>query len=212
MLVVTDESLNNLNAIKEDFKGVPRVKFSVLDVSGSLAEQGFENQQFDLIIATHAISTGNDIQASLRTLHQLLRPNGRLILRVPRPGLLWAKFALGTQPDWWSHAEDMSRIEEPFLSTEKWNGTLSAAGFFQISHFPPNSEQCTNNVLVAHPLALKTPSKRVTLLMSNGNFSSEPSLVQSGLEGRGYTTEGGRKNLLLSQRRQWQHQDHQLRV
>ncbi|EFQ95146.1 hypothetical protein PTT_06931 [Pyrenophora teres f. teres 0-1] len=211
-LVVTDESLNNLNAIKEDFKGVPRVKFSVLDVSGSLAEQGFENQQFDLIIATHAISTGNDIQASLRTLHQLLRPNGRLILRVPRPGLLWAKFALGTQPDWWSHAEDMSRIEEPFLSTEKWNGTLSAAGFFQISHFPPNSEQCTNNVLVAHPLALKTPSKRVTLLMSNGNFSSEPSLVQSGLEGRGYTTEGGRKNLLLSQRRQWQHQDHQLRV
>ncbi|KAL7770261.1 hypothetical protein CFE70_000194 [Pyrenophora teres f. teres 0-1] len=120
-LVVTDESLNNLNAIKEDFKGVPRVKFSVLDVSGSLAEQGFENQQFDLIIATHAISTGNDIQASLRTLHQLLRPNGRLILRVPRPGLLWAKFALGTQPDWWSHAEDMSRIEEPFLSTEKWN-------------------------------------------------------------------------------------------
>ncbi|CAA9956595.1 Methyltransf 12 multi-domain protein [Pyrenophora teres f. maculata] len=131
-LVVTDASLNNLNAMKEDFKGVPRVKFSVIDVGGSLAEQGFESQQFNLIIA---ISTDNDIQASLKTLHQLLRPNGRLILQEPRPGLLWAKFSLGTQPDWWSHVENLSRIEEPFSARRSGMVRYQPLAFFKLAIF-----------------------------------------------------------------------------
>lgn len=184
-LVVADASFSKVNAIKQGLKGVPNAKFSVLDVSRNLTEQGFEYQQFDLIIATNVINTGNDIQASLKNLRQLLRPNGRLLLQEPRPGLLWAKFALGTQPGWWSDVEDLSRAAEPFMSAEEWQKALAAAGFSDVERVKSSSEHYTNSVLLARPQAPKAPIKRVTLLVSDRSASG-PSLISSELEARGY--------------------------
>lgn len=171
--------------IKEDFKGISNAKFSVLDVSSNLAEQGFEDQQFDLIVATHAINTGNDIHGRLRNLRELLSLNGRLLLQEPRPGLLWAKFALGTLPDWWSHAEDLNRNDGPFMSAEKWQDALATTGFSNIEYVEQSTERWTNHVLIARSQALQVPVKRVTLLESQGN-ESKASLIVSELGTRGY--------------------------
>jgi acyl transferase domain-containing protein/NADPH:quinone reductase-like Zn-dependent oxidoreductase len=183
--VVANATSQNINKTKEDLKGIPNTEFAVLDVSRSLEEQNFEGRHFDLIIAADVINTGNNIQASLENLHQLLSPTGRLILREPRPGLLWVKFILGTLPGWWSHAEDLGRTDEPFISAGKWRDALSAAGFADIDHVKPASEQWTSSVVIARPQAPKTPSKRITLLLSNDK-ASEPSLIVSELQNRGY--------------------------
>lgn len=183
--IVTDPSSNKINAVKESTKGIANAKFSVLDISGDLAEQGFEEQEFDLIIATNVVSSSNNIHSSLKNIRQLLRPTGRLLLQEPRPGLLWAKFTLGTLPSWWSHAEDLGRIDEPFIGTEEWHKALTAAGFAHVDHVEPISGQSVNNIIVARPYALKLPAKRVTLLMSD-KLVHETHMVSSELEARGY--------------------------
>lgn len=185
-LVVTDASFSKVNLIKESLKGVANTKVSVLDVSGNLAEQGFEDQQFDLIIATNIINMTNDIQTSLKNIRQLLRPNGRLLLQEPRPGLLWAKFVLGASPRWWSHNEDQERKTEPFVNPDEWQRVLQAAGFSSIEHVKPTSEQWTSTTLIARPQPYKLPAKRVTLLVRSTN-TPELTLILSELEAQRYT-------------------------
>ncbi|KAE9363949.1 hypothetical protein N431DRAFT_474945 [Stipitochalara longipes BDJ] len=182
--VVSDASSGLLNTAKERLKGVPNVEFTVLDVSGNLADQGFEGRQFDLILAANVISSSTNVQESLRNLHGLLSPNGRLLLEEPRPGFSWAKFALGTMRGWWSHAEDLNRVNEPFLSLERWQDELKAAGFTDVAHVKPDSEHWLNNVLVAKPQQPKAPAKRVTLLCDGEK--AELSLVTRELKSRGY--------------------------
>ena len=182
--VVADASSGLVSTAQERLKGVPNMEFTVLDVSGSMADQTLEGRQFDLILAADVISTCTNIQESLRNIHGLLSPRGRLILEEPRPGLSWAKFALGTLLRWWSHAEDLNRVDEPFIGPERWQDELAAAGFADVNHVKPDSEHWTNNVLVARPRHPKTPTKRVTLLCDG--TKAEPNLIINELEGRGY--------------------------
>jgi NADPH:quinone reductase-like Zn-dependent oxidoreductase/NAD(P)-dependent dehydrogenase (short-subunit alcohol dehydrogenase family) len=142
-------------------------------------------QRFDLIIASNVLSTVNDIQACLKNLHRLLRRNGRLLLEEPHPGLLWAKFVLGTLPQWWRHADDTSRKDDPFIDKTRLRDLLQSAGFPQIDHVEPSSCQQSSSVLVARPHAAKVPVERVTLLVRDCNVT-EPSHIFSELESQGY--------------------------
>ncbi|CAA9966684.1 Beta-ketoacyl synthase [Pyrenophora teres f. maculata] len=184
-LLVTNASTDNVSMIKERLRDVPNSQFALLDVTGDLAEQGFEDGQFDLIIATN-ININTDIKAMLQNIRQMLRPDGRLLLQAPRLGHSWADFILGIRPHWWSPATDMSCPPKPFLSTEEWQSSLATAGFSDIEHIKPISENWTNSVLIARPQAHDTPSKRVTLLVSNAS-APEANHISSELEAMGYT-------------------------
>lgn len=185
--IVADASSGLLNSAKERLKDAANTEFAVLDVSADLAGQGFENRKFDLIIAANVISDSDNVQESLKNLRELLTPHGRLLLEEPRPGLSWAKFALGTLPSWWSHEEDLGRADEVFLSSQRWQEQLTAAGFGEIRHINPGHEDWTNNILVARPHTRKPsgPAKRVTLL-SESSADAASSLIVQELEGRGY--------------------------
>ncbi|PTB42734.1 hypothetical protein M441DRAFT_166252 [Trichoderma asperellum CBS 433.97] len=182
--VVVDASSGLVNAAREGLKGVPNLEFITLDVSRDLAEQGFEDRQFDVIVAANIASTGNILQDSLRNLYRLLRPHGKLILEESRPGLSWAKFVLGLLPRWWAHASDMDRVGEPFIGPERWQDELAGAGFAVVDHIKPDSEHWTNSVLIATPQHLNTPDKHITLLSLTD--MTQPSLIVQELENRGY--------------------------
>ncbi|KAJ5496618.1 hypothetical protein N7463_008605 [Penicillium fimorum] len=182
--VVADASSGLLNAAKEQLKGFANMEFTVLDVGSSLADQGLDGRQFDLIIATNMINTCTNIQESLQNLHVLLNPGGRLLLQEPRPGLSWAKFILALLPGWWSHAEDLNRVDEPFIGLEKWKNELAAAGFANVDHVRPDSEHWTNNTIIAKPELPKTPTKRITLLCDDSD--TEANLIIDELKARGY--------------------------
>ena len=128
--VVTDSSLERLESAKERFQDRDKIFFSLLDVGKSPAEQGFEHGTFDLIVSSHALHTSRSTSDSLRNLHSLLRPGGRLYLQEPVLPLKWQslKFALGLLPEWWI-GEDDSRRETPFISVEAWGKELTNAGF-----------------------------------------------------------------------------------
>ncbi|KAH8728017.1 hypothetical protein GQ44DRAFT_757464 [Phaeosphaeriaceae sp. PMI808] len=182
--VVTDATSGLVGAAKEKLKGVPNMEFTVLDISQSISEHELEGRQFDLIIAANVLNTSTDLQTSLRNLYGLLSPSGRLILEEPRPGLPWAKFALGTMPGWWSHDQDLSRADEPFLDLQRWQKELATAGFARVDHIESSSALSTSNVLVARPQPLKATSNHITVL-TNGE-QTKTSLIAKELEGRGY--------------------------
>ena len=183
--VVTDASSGLVSMAQERLKGIPNMEFSVLDVGGSMVDQTLDGRQFDLIVAANVISKCTNVQESLQNLHRLLSPHGRLILEEPRPGLSWAKFALGTLPSWWSHGENLNRVDEPFIGPERWQDVLTAAGFADVNHVKPDSEHWTNNVFLARSRHPKMPIKRVTLLCDA--TKDEPSIIGNELKNRGYT-------------------------
>ncbi|KAF2713296.1 hypothetical protein K504DRAFT_398387 [Pleomassaria siparia CBS 279.74] len=182
--VVADASSGLVNTAKEGLKGVSNLEFTTLDVRRDLADQGFEDRRFDLIIAAFVVSKSETLQKSLRNLHLLLSPGGKLILKEPRPGLTWAKFVLGTMPYWWSKSIDLDRTDEPFVGPERWQDELAGAGFAVVDHVQSKSTHWTNSVLIAEPQHLKAQPKRITLLGLNN--TTEPSLVVQELEARGY--------------------------
>lgn len=182
--VVADASSGMLNTRQENLKGLRNMEFTMLDVGRSLEEQGFEDRRFDLIIATNVVSTSYNVQRTLTNLHRLLHPDGKLLLEEPRPGLLCTKFALGTLPAWWSHAEDLDRIDEPFIDAKKWHSALVSAGFADIEEVEQTFKHAINNVLVARAQAAKMPTQRITLLCNDGG--SDPRLIVEELESRGY--------------------------
>jgi acyl transferase domain-containing protein/NADPH:quinone reductase-like Zn-dependent oxidoreductase len=185
-IVIASGSASSSNTIIDKCKMAPNASISVLDVNNDLAEQGFENQQFDLIIARNVLSASEDIPRSLQNVHRLLRPNGMLLLQEPRPGLLWANLISGTLSHPWSNAEDLDRISEPFISAEAWQEALLSAGFSGIDYVKSTSEHWPNHILTARPRAAETPSKKLTVLAHSAKFAETHCIVTE-LMNRGYT-------------------------
>ncbi|KAK2816785.1 putative PKS/NRPS-like protein biosynthetic cluster [Arthroderma sp. PD_2] len=180
---LTDMSSGMVSTAKERLKGVPNMEFATLDVSKGMAEQGFENRQFDLIIAAGIIHTTPSVQQSLRNIYRLLSPSGRLLLHEPQPNLLWAKFVLGTLPSWWCYGND-GRADGPFMSPKRWQQELEAAGFADVDHVSSESEPGVNFSIIAKPQRLRMPVKRITLLCESKE--SQPGFIIQELEARGY--------------------------
>ena len=172
-----------LSMTQERLKDVPKIAFSVLDVSEAPADPTMQGRQFDLIVASNVINKCTNVQDSLRNLHKLLSPNGRLVLVEPQPGLIWSKFALGTLPGWWSYAGNLDRFDEPFLGPERWQQELRSAGFADVNCVKSDLEHWTNVFIEARPRHPAMLTKRITLL--SGVTKTEPSIIAE-LERRGH--------------------------
>ncbi|KAF5025548.1 hypothetical protein F66182_2356 [Fusarium sp. NRRL 66182] len=187
LYVFSDTSAGRVGAAKERFKGIPNMEFTALDINKDFESQGFQEGDFDLIIASGVLHRATKINDSLVNLRKLLRPSGRLLFQEPRPGVTWLQYVLGTLPGWWSGVEE-SRADEPFLSAGRWEEELKAAGFEgldgQVQDAPePHS---LNNIMVAKPQRKVTQSKLVTILHDAASEKTSNPLVRE-LEARGYT-------------------------
>ncbi|KAF5551122.1 polyketide synthase [Fusarium phyllophilum] len=162
-------------------KLVPDIEFTTLDLSQSLADQGFDDRQFDLIIASGAVSSARDAEKSLESLRNLLSPAGRLLLQEPRPDSLWVKFILGTTQRWWSHED--GRIEGPIVDSETLQRLLETSNFANVEQLSLAPWAAT--VVVARREPKITSNKRITLLCHGGG----PSELTRELEAQGYAVD-----------------------
>lgn len=104
------------------------MEYATLDINEDPSEQGFENHQYDLIIAINAIHATRSISASLRNIKKLLHPAGHLLLQELCPTSKWINFIFGAHPWWWCGLED-DRLNEPYVDTRRWQKELVAAGY-----------------------------------------------------------------------------------
>ncbi|KAF4438150.1 putative polyketide synthase [Fusarium austroafricanum] len=170
----TDKSSGLVNTAAERFKGLANMEFATLDVSQDLAESGFEDKQFDLIIAAGVVHETPSVRESLKNIRKLLAPEGHLLLQEPKPHLPWVKFVLGTLSSWWSHDQD-GRAEEPSMSTLRWSEELAASGFDAVEHIACDSETSISTLIVARALraqSTRAAAKRVSVLC-NGYITND---------------------------------------
>lgn len=105
--------------------------YKVLDIESSPAEQDFEKNSFDLVLATHVLHATRSISQAVQHCRQLLRPGGYLILvQLTSPTTLRIPFIFSAFPGWWLGREDAdARKQCPTLTEAEWDVVLRDNSF-----------------------------------------------------------------------------------
>ncbi|KAL8721903.1 MAG: hypothetical protein Q9225_001499 [Loekoesia sp. 1 TL-2023] len=182
----TDTSSAPLADAKKRFQELPNIEYRVLDISKDPTEQGFENSEYDLIVATNAIHATESLSKSLANVRKLLAPNGRLLLQELHTKSKWVNCIFGLLEDWWLGEQD-GRSDEPYVEPARWQSELQRAGFTApVTVLDSEEPHQLNAVMLANPSVNcpKPMNKAVTILSDNGVKSTE-ALFQR-LQSRGY--------------------------
>ncbi|KAF3480301.1 polyketide synthase [Arthroderma uncinatum] len=160
----TDISSAFFVSAKDHFKDYRNIEYRVLDISQDPAEQGFEDDKFDLIIATNVLHATRSLNETLRNVHHLLGPGGRLLLHELDSASKWPNFIFGTLPGWWYGGPD-GRPDEPYITPTRWESELRDAGFNGLDAVVLDAEEGyqLNATMVASPQAER---KRVNMTIS----------------------------------------------
>ncbi|KAI0571333.1 Polyketide synthase [Pyrenophora tritici-repentis] len=124
----TDVSSGFMAAAKERFSSHAAIEYAVLDVTKDPAEQGFQLGSFDLIIAANVLHATPSLRTTLCNMRSLLSPRGRLFLEELNPEMMCVNYVMGFLSGWWLGALD-DRVDQPFISPERWTKELLDAGF-----------------------------------------------------------------------------------
>ena len=74
---------------KDQQKVFDGMEYATLDISQNLAEQNFENHQYDFIVVTKDFHAAGILHKSLINIKNLLHPDGRLLLKEVCPSSNW---------------------------------------------------------------------------------------------------------------------------
>ncbi|PYI11865.1 KR-domain-containing protein [Aspergillus sclerotiicarbonarius CBS 121057] len=122
--VFTDISPAFFKAAKEKFGRSDRIVWKTLDIERTPADQGFEVEAYDLVIASNVLHATKDLSLTLGNARKLLKPGGKLILvEGTSPNLLRTSFIFGCLPGWWLSTESY-REWGPLVSAYRWDELL----------------------------------------------------------------------------------------
>ena len=162
----TDISSGFFVAAKERFKDRRNMEYRTLDISQDPFEQGFDDtDKYDLIVATNVIHATRSLGESLKNVHKLLAPTGRLLLHELHSTSKWFNFIFGTLPGWW-YGEADGRADEPYVAPARWEKELMGAGLgLDAVVLDSDEPDHWNAIMVAKPVSNReTGPKAVTLL------------------------------------------------
>lgn len=129
-------------------KWTRNITFKRLDISQDPIAQGFDLEDYDLVIASNCLHATPNMTNTIDNVRSLLKPNGKLVLlEACRHAPLVLPFAL--LPGWWLAEDEYRNIEEgPLLSEEGWSRLLLDRGFSGlegvISGYPNDPENILN--------------------------------------------------------------------
>ncbi|KAI6713206.1 hypothetical protein JHW43_004291 [Diplocarpon mali] len=136
----TDSTDTSFDKARENLqKWTGKMKFQPLEIEGDVAEQGFEEHSYDLIIASNVVQTSQNLQRTMENIRLLLKPGGYVVLQeISVPDVLRVKFMTLGLPAWWS-GDDDSRRFGPAASMSQWTSLLRETGFSGV-------DQATNDL------------------------------------------------------------------
>ncbi|CAG8888844.1 unnamed protein product [Penicillium egyptiacum] len=185
--VVSDPSPGIIEALKTRFQGLPNMSFEAFDIGIDVEPQGFDERDFDLIIAAGVLHSTPKLSESLTRVRQLLAPSGRLLLRSLRPGLSWSKYVLGLLPNS-EVGVGNGRSGEPYVDVKTWQTRLATAGFETTGELAFDSDRSSHisHVIVGRPRRDHLLAKKATILSEFSAGSSRSDPITKELLARGY--------------------------
>ncbi|KAM3547014.1 hypothetical protein ARSEF1564_000055 [Beauveria bassiana] len=190
----TDASRNLVNEGKMRFEGVANMDFKMLDISQSIQDSEFAEEQdrFDLIIAIDAVHRSNDPVRSLKNIRTLLRPQGRLILQelAATKDARWVDLVMGTAQSWWTATRD-SAAQLQRLDEKGWTDALDNAGLEvgDIIAAETGNPFHTNNLFIAKPKVVVKSTAKNELCVLTIDLSHDVTEMSARLKQRGYNVE-----------------------
>lgn len=106
-----------------------RMTFKVLDIEKEPEEQSFQTDSFDVVLACLVLHATSNLARTLKHLHKLLKPGGKLIMFEPtNPTSCRSGFSFGLVPGWWLSVEP-NRKWSPLISDQEWDHLLKTNNF-----------------------------------------------------------------------------------
>lgn len=127
--IFTDIAPGFLSQARTKFSRFDNVEYRVLDIERDPAEQGFEAESFDLIIAANVLHATADLQESMMNVYRLLSPGGGLVVVEGTRPVRWLDLTFGLTPGWWRFQDAELRPDYPLLSANGWRTMLEELGF-----------------------------------------------------------------------------------
>ncbi|NJO77333.1 MAG: methyltransferase [Cyanobacteria bacterium RM1_2_2] len=120
----TDVSPLFIQKVKNRFAECSFIDYKVLDIEYSPQAQGFDLQQYDLVIAANVLHATQSLQTTLTHIRQLLAPGGLLILLEGVYPMRWLDLTFGLMEGWWRFDDLDLRPNYPLISVEQWRQVL----------------------------------------------------------------------------------------
>ncbi|KAI8944142.1 hypothetical protein F4801DRAFT_600379 [Xylaria longipes] len=184
----TDISPGFFPQAKERFRDAPNIEYKVFDVSRDPFAQGFEANYYDIILAPYVVHATPYLQETLKNLNALLKTDGRLLLSEPSTIGVSPGFIFGTFASWWSGELD-DREWEPFVSNNRWDKDLKAAGFNGADNVVEDAPLPYRywSTMLARPMPPVSNEKTPVVLITDDLNSKLSSNIAAGLGGSGHT-------------------------
>ena len=97
----TDISAGFFDAAKDRFQPWSSfLRYRILDIEKEPSDQGFDTDQYDVIVAANVLHATSRLLPTMKNVHKLLKPGGRLILIEETVPAL-RRFPFATLPGWW---------------------------------------------------------------------------------------------------------------
>lgn len=124
-----------LNRASSSFGNFPFVRYRRLDVEVCPAEQGFDLQAYDVVIAANVLHATHHLDQTLAHVSALLKPRGTLLLWEATTQQPWFDTVFATL-DGWDRFDDGIRLRHPLLSAYSWRRLLLDTGFSGFAAIP----------------------------------------------------------------------------
>ncbi|RYP06667.1 hypothetical protein DL765_009401 [Monosporascus sp. GIB2] len=126
----TDISRAMFQGVQKEFgQYEPQMSFRVLNMDRGLAEQGFQEGDYDLVVAVSVLHVSSNLENALKNLRKALKPGGKLLIQeVFEPSGWTLGFVFGLLPGWWLGVPD-NRVLSPNITSDEWDLVLKRSGF-----------------------------------------------------------------------------------
>ena len=132
--VFTDVSDVFLTKAKQKYRNYPFVHYRVLNIEEEPLEQGFEENSFDLVIASNVVHATQDLRRTLKNIQRLLASQGMLALtEITNPLSRTIFLIFGLLKGFWLFQDLDLRPSQPLLSEPKWFDVLKEVGFTEVA-------------------------------------------------------------------------------
>lgn len=142
------------------YAGMSWLRFACVDIDVPLQSQGLPAESFDVVIGVNVLHAAKRLCPSLREIHNVIKPNGYLILAEGSPPDLSQRWRLDVVfaflRSWWDVMVEPMRPRPGFLMPSEWKSALRACNFDPVFLLPGEKwfrGPCRGGVIVARKQA-----------------------------------------------------------
>ncbi|KAK2022912.1 beta-ketoacyl synthase domain-containing protein [Colletotrichum zoysiae] len=152
-----------------------RMVYGVLDLEQDMKTQGFEEDSYDVVVASFVLHATRSIEQTVRRVRSLLKPGGYLVLyEVTNTDIIRGTALFGCLPGWWQGIDE-GRTLGACVSESKWDAILRKTGFSGVDTMTPVKDAMSlpNSVMVSQAVNDWVDFVREPLLATPSLFAAE---------------------------------------